>query len=479
MSRTIFLTILLVLVIAVVRVQAFNLSSSHIKIKNPPPIHLSHQAFDLLDIARLPLLPGANRIAVIDDLVRRLGDHLSNDGHEVLGTVGIAAKPLAADGSINYAYGNWMVKTSESTGIRLLEVRINDLEERILQSSPLAAAALPFRFIIMSDMFYGQTFLHICLVDPLLFTSQFVNCDQSLRETLIEARQLLCRYVHEAFPEAFYDPQLPLEDQPATGIPALERVAQVELGDNLDFSTLEDVVSAVQKGGVTIFSETPDAHPYTVNGPFPDYKYLDDEKTSFSGALPFPLFSMIKDGWKKIDGVKTYFPDWKLKNHSPAIEALIQHSFIHVYGMNAADPQQRLQFTTVAGPLYSLQVFDAYNNPLFLHSGLWHYQALPTALLFHEATPGIVDIWIQDPVAAITRYYADVSDMLLASFKPAWDANPGNKTDWPAYGKVAMALQSRENLIQAINNAVAPSDAQELLLSSENPAQKFDDSGLM
>jgi hypothetical protein len=110
------MTLLLVLVMAVASTQAFNLSSSNIKIKNPPPIHLNHQAFDLLDIARLPLASGAGPIATIDGLVKRLGDHLINAGHEVLGTAGVTAKPLAADGSIMYSYGNWMVKTAESTG---------------------------------------------------------------------------------------------------------------------------------------------------------------------------------------------------------------------------------------------------------------------------------------------------------------------------------------------------------------------------
>ncbi len=475
MSRTLSLIIFLVLVLAVAKAQAFDLSSSSIKIKNPPPIHLSHQAFDLLDIARLPLAPGVQQIGVIDDLVKRLGDYLAGAGHEVLGTSGIAAKPLAADGSIKYAYGNWMVKTAESTGIRLLEVRISELEEIILEKAPLAAAGLPFRFIIMPDTFYGQTFIHICLVDPLLFTSQFVNCDSSLQETLIRSRQLLCGYVRKAFPEAFYDPQLPLYDPPVVGLPVLNRVAQVDVGDNQYFTTLEDVVSAVQKGGVTLFSETPDEHPYTVNGTFADYTYLDDEKSSFSGVLSFPLFSMIKDGWKKIDGVKTFFPEWKLQNHSPAIEALIQQSFIHVYGSSSVDPQQRLKFTTAAGPIYSLQVFDAYTNPLLLHSGLWHYQALPTTILFHEATPGLVDIWIQDPAATTIRYYADVSDVLLASFKEAWDANPSNKTDWPAWGKVAMAEHSRDNLIRVIKNSVAPRVDQGVLLSPESLVRKLDD----
>ncbi len=477
--RIIFLTLLLVLIIAVTSSQAFNLSSSNIKIKNPPPIHLNHQVFDMLDIARLPLAPGASQIATIDGLVKRLGDYLINAGHEVLGTAGVTAKPLAADGSVMYSYGNWMVKTAESTGIRLLEVRISELEERILAQVPLAAAGLPFRFVIMPDTFYGQTFLHICLVDPLLFTAQFVSCDATLQKTLLEARQLLCHYVREAFPEAFYDPQLPLDKPKNNGLPALQRVAQVAVGAERSFATLEEVVTVVQKGTVTLFSDTPDEHLYAVNGLFADYNYLDDEKTTFRGTLPFPLFSMIKDGWQKFDGVKTYFAEWKLKNHSSAIETLIQNSFIHVYGMNAADPQQRLKFNTSAGPIYGLQVFDAYTDPLLLHSGLWHYQSLPSVLLFHEASPGVVDIWMQDPFAAIARYYDDVGDKLLDSFKAEWNSNPSNKTDWPSSGKVAMAQRSRETLVKLIKNAVAPEAVQELLMSPESLAQKLSNPNLL
>ena len=363
--------------------------------------------------------------------------------------------------------------------MRLLEVRISEFEERILENAPLAAAALPFRFIIMPDTFYGQTFIHICLVDPLLFTSQFVNSDASLREILVEARQRLCGYVREAFPEAFYDPQLPLDNAESGDPSVLQRVVQIALGEVGGFATLEEVVSAVQKGGVTMFSETPDEHPYSVVGLFADYNFLDDERTTFTGTLSFPLFSMIKDGWKKVDGVKTYFPEWKLKNHSPAIEALIQNSFIHVYGMNADDPQQRLKFNTSAGPIYSLQVFDAYTNPLLLHSGLWHYQSMPTVLLFHESSPGIIDIWMQDPFTAIARYYADVSDKLLDSFKADWNANSSNKTDWPTAGKVAMAERSRDTLVKLIYNAVAPPVVKELLFSPETLAQKMSDPNLV
>ncbi|HDS15172.1 MAG TPA: hypothetical protein ENN66_00800 [Proteobacteria bacterium] len=458
--------------------RALSLSSSKVRIKNPPPLHLSHQAPDLLDIARLPLAAaGGSQSAQINNLVQRLGDYLQGAGHEVLATAGVTAKPLAKDGSVMYAYGNWLVKTAESTGTRLLEVRLSEFEEPLLRMAPLAAAALPFRFIIMADAYFGQTFIHVCAVDPLLHAGQFVGCDAEMQSLLLAARQYLCAVVRGAFPEAYYDPQLPLVPPPATGLPALREVAQVELGVGNNFSSITDVVGAVQNGGVKIFSATQDEHPYTVNGAILDYQYLSDEKTVFKGTFSFPQFSMIKDGWKKIDGVKTFFPDWALVNHSEEIEALIQNSFIHVYGSSAADPQQRLCFSTAAGPIYCLQVFDGYTDPLLLHAGIWHFQSLPTVILFHEVSPGLIKVLIHDPVARIARYYDDVSDALLASFKVAWDADASNKTDWPAHGKMMMAERSREALVGVIIRALFPA-AEELLLSPQNLAAALGNAGL-
>ncbi|MBN2705528.1 MAG: hypothetical protein JXR89_03705, partial [Deltaproteobacteria bacterium] len=70
--------------------RALSLSSSKVRIKNPPPLHLSHQAPDLLDIARLPLAAaGGSQSAQINNLVQRLGDYLKGAGHEVLATAGV------------------------------------------------------------------------------------------------------------------------------------------------------------------------------------------------------------------------------------------------------------------------------------------------------------------------------------------------------------------------------------------------------
>jgi len=44
--------------------------------------------------------------------------------------VGIAAKPIDNEGSCAYRYGNYLLKISESVGVRMIEVSIPAFEER-------------------------------------------------------------------------------------------------------------------------------------------------------------------------------------------------------------------------------------------------------------------------------------------------------------------------------------------------------------
>jgi hypothetical protein len=99
---------------------------------------------------------------------------------------------------------------------------------------------------------------------------------------------------------------------------------------------------------------------------------------------------------------------------------------------------QRLGFDTPAGTIYVLQVWDSY-HPFLMHSGIWHFAALPVSVFFCEMAPDRVGIFVQNPVFVIKRYFADVPDDLLRSFKAEWDANPKNKTSWPDMSKGEMA----------------------------------------
>lgn len=457
MKKTLFFTLILCLLAISRGFCNMNLSSSSVSIKNPPPIHYSHEAVDLIDIARFPLDASVNKVAFIDTLVKRLGDSLAASGFEVLQTNGIPANPIKSDGSVSYSYGNQMVKIAESTGTRMILFRQKAWEQEIFALNPAAVVGLPFRSVIFANEIFGQLFVHICLVDPHDYTMQFFGqflgtANTQVQSKLKDFRNVLIAEVKKAFPDAYFDPQLPLARPETPDVPSIVEVARVRTGATESFKNASDLVTAIQKGNV--FVNFPTAHPYAVGGEYQDYNYLNDTDTTYKGFLGFARFSAIKDGWVMQDGKRVTVSGWPIPNQSDRMLSLVSNSVLHVMGKNSGDAGQVITFETPAGKVHLMQVYHGYTHPLLMRSGVWHFGMLPLSVFVWEMSSDTVGVYVQNPVFLAQRYMSDVSDSLLASFKTAWDADKNNKVLWPSMTKEELAQNMLEHVSLCIRRAL-------------------------
>ncbi len=405
-------------------------------VKKPVSIHYYQNAPDLVDVVRFETFE-TNMVKAAENAVIVLGDSLKARGYTVYDTSGIAAIPIASNGSYAYRYGNFLVKVAEATGVRLIEVRIPALEQKLLAADPNAVYALPFRFVVAPGQYNNSRYLHICLVDPYSYLSQFTPFSQMLATELTAVRSELMAYIQAAFPTASFDPSFAPSTLPVpTDQLALIKIAEKQIG----VTGLEGVAKLVQAGNLLMKTSAP-PHSYTVNDQVytKDYAALLPGNTLFKGFFNFPRFSAIKDG--KVG--TTAYPAWKIKDQSAQMECLIQNSIIHAYGKTGSDdPGQRIKYTTSSGDIYQLQIFDAYISPFLINAaGVGHFSTLPISVYIRETSPGsgVAGVYLQNPLFSAKRSFHDLSDSKLAANKPAWDANPLNKTKWPVYTRDEMA----------------------------------------
>lgn len=442
------LFILLAIVISSVTAWALDWSHSSFNLKRLPPLHLTYNAVDLVDVARFTIDDNANVVAVTDGVIKQLGDALTQDGRfQVFKNDGIAASPISA--TATYSYGNFLVKVAESTGVRMLEVRIPDVEKNALAVAPEAVVAMPFRFLVLSSRMYGLRLVHICLVNPVSYAKQFGGLTPASSPYLEQARDMLLEMVAKAVPTAFYDPQVPAHKaMPPRNLASLVVLSEVEVGQGKRFANAEAVATAIKKGDLILFKGTPDEHAYQVGGSSPDYEYLKDPYVFFKGFLSFSRFSAIKDGWVMQNGKKVTVNGWAIPDKSDRMLTLVSNSVIHAYN----DPYQLLRYDTAIGPIFQMQVFSGYIHPLLMNMGVWHFGSLPVSVFVLNTAANKVAVVAQNPVFLVERYMQDVSDEQLAAAKPAWNANPKNKTDWPEMTRLEMAeyiLNSLQKLVTA------------------------------
>jgi|GEM_PF-930998 len=479
------LFILLAIVISSVTAWALDWSHSSFNLKRLPPLHLTYNAVDLVDVARFTIDDNANVVAVTDGVIKQLGDALTQDGRfQVFKNDGIAASPISA--TATYSYGNFLVKVAESTGVRMLEVRIPDVEKNALAVAPEAVVAMPFRFLVLSSRMYGLRLVHICLVNPVSYAEQFGGLTPASSPYLEQARDMLLEMVAKSVPTAFYDPQVSAHKaMPPRNLASLVVLSEVEVGQGKRFANAEAVATAIKKGDLILFKGTPDEHAYQVGGSSPDYEYLKDPYVFFKGFLSFSRFSAIKDGWVMQDGKKVTVNGWAIPDKSDRMLTLVSNSVIHAYN----DPYQLLRYDTAIGPIFQMQVFSGYIHPLLMNMGVWHFGSLPVSVFVLNTAANKVAVVAQNPVFLVERYMQDVSDEQLAAAKPAWNANPKNKTDWPEMTRLEMAeyiLNSLQKLVTAgisyvpytnkwprADRLVSPKWVKETLLDGHNNGKPY------
>lgn len=430
---------------------ALDWSHSSFNLKRLPPLHLTYNAVDLVDVARFAIDENANVVAVTDDVIKQLGDALVQDGRfQVLKNDGIAASPISS--TANYSYGNFLVKVAESTGVRVLEVRIPNLERNALSMAPEAVVAMPFRFLVLSSRIYGIRLVHICLVNPVSYAEQFGCLTPASSPYLEQAKTMLLEMVAKSIPNAYYDPQFATHNAISLKNAApLVVLSEVEVGQGKPFTNAEAVATVIKKGDLILFKGTSNEHVYTVGGSSLDYEYLRDSYVFFKGFLSFSRFSAIKDGWIMQDGKKVSIKGWAIPDKSDRMLTLISNSIIHAYN----DPYQLLRYDTAIGPIFQMQVFSGYIHPFLMNMGVWHFGCIPVSVFVFNTSANKVVVVAQNPVFMIERYMQDVTDNQLAAAKPAWDANIKNKTDWPEMTRVQMAQYILNSLQDRIDAAIS------------------------
>ncbi len=437
-------------VFSVMNSWALDWSDSSFNLKGLPPLHLAYNVVDLVDVARFAIDGNANVIAVTDSVIKQLGDALVQDGRfQVLKNDGIAASPISS--TATYSYGSFLVKVAESTGVRMLEVRIPELERNALSVAPETVVAMPFRFLVLSSHMYGLRLVHICLVNPVSYAEQFGCLTPASSPYLEQAKTMLLEMVAKAVPTSFYDPQLPVYKaiSPKNTAP-LVVLSEVGVGQGKRFASAEAVATAIKKGDLILFRGTPDEHVYTVGGSNPDYEYLKDSYVFFKGFLSFSRFSAIKDGWRMQNGKKVSINGWAIPDKSDRMFTLVSNSVIHAYN----DPYQLLRYDTAIGPIFQMQVFDGYIYPFLMNMGVWHFGCIPVSVFVFNASANKVVVAAQNPVFMVERYMWDVTDAQLTAAKPAWDANSKNKTNWPEMTRLEMAQYILSNIQNRINAAI-------------------------
>lgn len=452
MNRPFLLTLLIGFVVcSAMNLWALDWSHSSFDLKRLPPLHLIYNAVDLVDVARFTIDEDANVVAVTDSIVKQLGNALVQDGRfQVFKNDGIAASPIGA--TATYSYGNFLVKVAESTGVRMLELRIPELEKNALSVAPEAVEAMPFRFLVLSSRMYGLRLVHICLVNPVSYAEQFGGLTPASAPYLEQAKAMLLEMVAKSIPDAYYDPQVAAHNTISPkNIPSLVVLNEVEVGQGKRFVSAEAVATFIKKGDLILFKGTPDEHVYTVGGSHPDYEYLKDSYVFFKGFLSFSRFSAIKDGWIIQDGKKVSINGWAIPDKSDRMFTLISNSTIHAYN----DPYQLLRYDTAIGPIFQMQVFDGYIHPFLMNMGVWHFGCIPVSVFVFNASANKVVVAAQNPVFMTERYMQDVTDERLAAAKPAWDANLKNKTNWPEMTRLEMAQYILNSLQNRVNAALS------------------------
>lgn len=463
MKRSVVILLFFAVVFAAFNAHALDWSHSSFSLKRLPPLHLTYNAVDLIDVARVTSGENANVAGAIDWVIKQLGDALVQDGRfHVLKNDGIAAAPLGSatvhgigapiGTTATYSYGNFLVKVAESTGVRVLEVRIPSLEKEALMVAPEAVLAMPFRFVVLSSRMYGLELVHICLLDPISYAEQFGGLTPASLPYLEQARAMLLEMVAKAVPIAYFDPQVQAHKAEAPrDISPLSIIAEVEVGQGRAFANAEAVANAIKKGDLILFKGTPDEHAYTVGGSSPDYEYLKDSYVFFKGFLSFSRFSAVKDGWVLKDGQKVSISGWAIPDKSERMFTLVSNSVIHAYN----DPYQLLRYDTSIGPIFQMQVFSGYIHPFLMNMGVWHMGSLPISVFVLNTAPDRVVVVAQNPVFLVERYMQDVTDEQLLAAKPAWDANPKNKTDWPEMTRLEMGQYILDSLKMLVGGAIS------------------------
>lgn len=384
-----------------------------------PPLHYSQNAPDLIDVCRFDALSFAddpatfNLPAAVDKAGETLGAALDNDSR-----TRVLVKKKAAPGEKQIYTDNYLIQVATPTGIKTVMARLgNTYESELFALDEAAVHALPFRFMAIPN---GESMVHICMVDPVSYLSQFTDVSDAVEAKLQAAVNHFIGIIGNAFPDAHFDPQKALTPPP---IPQ-NYTPIVELGQAP--GTLDTVCNLLKDGnlyynniafksGIDAFGDNNGA-----DGPEDIFILYEDPATrpgvEIRGFVPFNTFKDFRKG-----------STFDLKNMTDTMAYLVQHSIIHIF-----DGDDRRQAYDVNGEtVYQLLIFDGHVDPMLIMKGVSHFASVPLSVFLME-TNGLVTVKMQNQVFKFLRYYDDLTPEMLAAMQDNWNAfDPPAKLLWP------------------------------------------------
>ena len=187
---------------------AVSLNADNFNLKHPLPVFYNHEnitgiieiaTFDITDEVSGSLNDLTSNIA-IDERVKKYCDYLKSQGMEIPQTIeqpfGV---PMMTSQDKFYSYPSWNVKVTDYEGARTIEVIDKDVQNKLILHNPAVIAGLPFRILFFTEKSYNRTFLHLCMVNPVDYISQFVDIDSFIVNILNEEISKFINFVKHVF----------------------------------------------------------------------------------------------------------------------------------------------------------------------------------------------------------------------------------------------------------------------------------------
>lgn len=386
------------------------------------PLHYSLSAPDLIDVCRFDALEAAadpaafDLVAAVNTAGETLGAALNNDGR-----VRILLKKVVDPQTYT---DNYLIQVATPTGIKSLMARMDAVyESELFALDENAVYAMPFRFAVIPN---GEAMIHVCMVDPVAYLSQFTTVSETVRLKLEEAVDRFEDIIADTFPGAYLDPQKASRAVSSpSGHDPLITLGQV-------VNDIDTVSTALETGTLyynnAAFGGAVDAE-IDFNGNLAEdsgdiFDLYENEALNhrpaieIRGFVPFGTFKNFRKYGAD--------PSLNIANMTDTMAFLVENTLIHIF-----DVDKRQVYDVNGTAVYQLLIFDGHVDPMLITRGISHFASVPMGVYLTE-DGGQVTVRMQNPVFKVLRYYPDMTPSNLAAIRSQWNAyDPPSKLPFP------------------------------------------------